>query len=243
MNGLHLNRNNSLPQLVGDIMSTFTFNGVSSDTLGLIVTKTPVPPCQQEMYETIYIPGGNTVHNLKKYRQNVSILIETTVIEPDRLRDIYSTFQGTGKLILSNEPDKYYKAVCRPLSPQNIALYMNSIAFEFECEPFAYSVNNEPVEYTSHEIWLTNSGTYYCQPIYKLYGNGNLTLVVNNDINNTFTVYDVDEYVTVDAEKLLVHKNGTFLKSKGKLPFLNIGDNRIQTNAIKIEITKNERWI
>lgn len=224
-------------------MSKFIFNDISSDELGLIVTKTPVPPCQQELRDTIYIPGGNTIQAYNKIRQNTSIIIDTTVVEPFRLRDIYSKYQGAGKLILSNEPDKYYRAVCNPMSPKNIAMYMNNITFEFECEPFAYAVSNEPVEYTSQEVKLTNNGSYYSQPVYKLYGEGDLTLVVNNDTQNMLIVYGVDEFAVIDTEKLLVHKDGKFLKSKGKLPFLNIGDNIIQTNASKIEITKNERWL
>ncbi len=34
-------------------MSTFTFNNILSSDIGLMVTKTPIPPCSIESVETI----------------------------------------------------------------------------------------------------------------------------------------------------------------------------------------------
>lgn len=226
-------------------MAYVIYNDISSTEKGLKVLEMPYSSKAGQIRETTKIPGRpEPLVMLKDNLENKEHTVVFEVSPGADIRDIFSWISGSGKLILSDEPDKYYNAIsCEPVKAIRENDIYRIITVVFETGPFAYSVNNEPTEYTSQEIWLTNTGSYYCQPVYKLYGSGNLILVVNNDIENTFTVYNVDEYVTVDAEKLLVHKNGTFLKSKGKLPFLNIGDNRIQTNASKIEITKNERWI
>lgn len=224
-------------------MSTITFNNITSESLGLIVTKTPVPPCQQQSYETVYVPDGPTLYNDSKTRENVSILIECTVIEPGKLRQIYAAMQGAGNLILSNEPDVYYKAHCKSLTPTNIAQYMNAIVFEFDCEPYAYAVSNDPVNVTDNDTALEVGGSYFCQPVYKIYGSGDITLTVNRT-NKPLKLFSVDGYATVDSTLLMCHKDGTLVKNSGFLPFLEVGTNRIQWNGLvsKIEITKNERW-
>ena len=67
--------------------------------------------------------------------------------------------------------------------------------------------------------------------------------VNNDDVENALTIYDVDGYVVADGEKIICHKDGQFVKSKGQIPFFAVGVNKVQTNASVIEITKNERWI
>ncbi|MDO5559423.1 MAG: hypothetical protein Q4F95_07475 [Oscillospiraceae bacterium] len=225
-------------------MSTITFKGVASDTLGIMITKTPVPPCQQQGYETIYIPDGPVLYNDKKIRENVSIIVEAAITDMSKFRQIYSHFQGHGNLILSGESDKYYKAICRPLTPENIAASLKLIVLEFECESYAYAVSNDPVEITVNDYNLEVGGSYFCKPVYEVYGSGNISLIVNNT-ESLLTLYNVDEHVTVDTALLMCHKDGVNVKSSGFLPFLNVGTNRIQFtgNVTKIEITKNERWL
>lgn len=228
----------------GEITTGYSFNGTDFGTLGLIVTKCSPPPCSQEDYEEITIPGRfDTLRVVKKTRQRIQIAAECTVTEPDCLRDVYALFQGKGTFIHRDESDKFYYAVPQIITPSNVILYMNTMTITFDCSPYAYSTDNEAVELTQFPATLTNSGGMFCQPVYKLYGTGDLTLTVNEDTVNKLTIPNVDGYVTADAEKLICHKDGTFVRCSGKIPFLNTGDNYIETNATKIEIIKNERWL
>lgn len=219
----------------------YYFNGVDLSSVGLMVNKCNPAPCSQMEYETINIPGREqTIRSDKKSRSNISIVAECTVIEPDKLREIFALFQGQGKFIHRDEPDKFYYASPKVISPQNVILYMNKMTINFDCQPFAYAVRNDPLVYTEKEFCLTNNGTYYCQPKYKLYGTGDISLIVNGQ---ELVVKDVKEYAVADSEKLLCYKNNTIIRSKGYIPFLNTGNNSIKTNAKQIEITKNERWL
>lgn len=225
-------------------MTGYSFNGTDFEEVGLLVTKCSPPPCSQEEYDEITIPGRfDTLRVEKKTRKRIQIIAECTVIEPDKLRDIYALFQGKGTFIHRDEQDKFYYAVPQIITPKNVILYMNTMTLTFDCSPYAYSADNDAVEITQFPAVVTNTGGIFCQPVYKLYGTGEITLTVNEDTDNTLTIPDVDGYVVADAEKLICHKDNVFKRCSGIVPFLAVGDNSIETNATKIEIAKNERWL
>lgn len=227
-------------------MTELIYNGVELTKLGVIVNAVSPPPCSQAEYEMITIPGREErLRSMKKTRPNITITAELTITEPNRLRELYAVLQGYGKLILPSEPDKYYNAVPQVITPQNIVMYMHKMTVGFECEPFAYAVDNEPIEIKTKDFTVEVGGTYYSKPIYQIFGDGDITLIVNDDTENALTIYDVNEYVVVDCVAMIVHKENVGLKNKGLLPFLGVGTNVITYigNVEKINLIKNERWI
>lgn len=227
-------------------MSTITFKNVVSSDIGIMINRVVVPPSSVEDYQMISIPGRQEpLRSDLKTRQPIMIEVEATIVEENKLRQIYSTFQGTGRLIISTESDKYYNASAQVITPDNIVRYMNKITLGFECQPFAYAVSNDPVELeiSGSAATIDVGGSYYCQPIYQITGSGNITLSVNSA--SLFTLYNVDGYVTVDTALMMCHKNGVNVVSSGKLPFLSPGINMLSwsSNVTKMEVTKNERWL
>lgn len=228
-------------------MSTITFKNVVSSDIGIMINRVVVPPSSVEDYQMISIPGRQEpLRSDLKTRQPIMITAEATIVEDNMLRQIYSTFQGVGQLIISTEPDKYYNASAQVITPDNIARYMNKITLGFECQPFAYAVDNEPIDLKNEGLNTASieiGGSYYCQPIYQITGSGNITLSVNSA--SLFTLYNVDGYVTVDTALMMCHKNGLHVKSSGKLPFMSPGMNYLSwsSNVTKMEVTKNERWL
>lgn len=228
-------------------MSTITFKNVVSSDIGIMINRVVVPPSSQEDYQMISIPGRQEpLRSDLKTRQPIMITAEATIVEDNMLRQIYSTFQGVGQLIISTEPDKYYNASAQVITPDNIVRYMNKITLGFECQPFAYAVGNEPIDLKNEGLNTASieiGGSYYCQPIYQITGSGNITLSVNSA--SLFTLYNVDGYVTVDTALMMCHKNGLHVKSSGKLPFMSPGMNYLSwsSNVTKMEVTKNERWL
>ena len=232
-------------------MTELIYNGVKLTTLGVIVNAVSPPPCSQAEYEMITIPGREErLRSMKKTRPNIPITAELTITEPNRLRELYAVLQGYGKLILPSEPDKYYNAVPQVITPQNIVMYMHKMTVGFECEPFAYAVDNEIIipeligAVGGKACTVDVSGTYYSQPIYTILGNGDITLQVNQT-DKPLIIYAVNGRVTVDCVSMMVHKDHKSVKNAGLLPFLNIGSNYLLLKGeVKgIEITKNERWL
>ena len=228
-------------------MSTITFKDIVSSDIGIMINRVVVPPSSVEDYQMISIPGRpEPIRSNLKTRQPIMITVEATIVEDNMLRQIYSTFQGVGQLIISTEPDKYYNASAQVITPDNIARYMNTITLGFECQPFAYAVDNDPVDvevegFNAASIEI--GGSYYCQPIYRITGSGDITLRVNGA--SPLTLYNVDGYVTVDTTTMMCHKSGVHVTSSGKLPFMSPGTNMISwsSNVTKMEVTKNERWL
>lgn len=227
-------------------MSTITFKNTVSSDIGIMINRVVVPPSSQEDYQMISIPGRQEpLRSNLKTRQPIMITAEATIVD-NTLRQIYSTFQGVGQLIISTEPDKYYNASAQVITPDNIVRYMNKITLGFECRPFAYAVDNDPIDLENEGLNAASieiGGSYYCQPIYQITGSGNITLSVNSA--SLFTLYNVDGYVTVDTALMMCHKNGVNVKSSGKLPFMSPGMNYLSwsSNVTKMEVTKNERWL
>ena len=228
-------------------MSTITFKNVVSSDIGIMINRVVVPPSSQEDYQMISIPGRQEpLRSDLKTRQPIMITAEATIVEDNMLRQIYSTFQGVGQLIISTEPDKYYNASAQVITPDNIVRYMNKITLGFECQPFAYAVNNDSVTVTAEGLNAASieiGGSYYCQPIYQITGNGDIILSVNGAA--PLTLYNVDGYVTVDTALMMCHKNGVHVTSSGKLSFMSPGVNYLSwsRNVMKMEVTKNERWL
>lgn len=225
----------------------FYFNNISSEDLGLMVTKSVIPPASATQHDIISIPNRESpIFKAKTQRKEITITIQTTIVEENKIREIYKALQGKGILVLSTEPDKYYTATVQELVPEHIALYMGTLPISFICDPFAYSVNDQLTEYgTTADI--ENSGTYYSEPLIKVYGTGDLTLTLNGEVWN---LSNIDEYITIDSQRKLVYKDNTIMLSKisradGRIvfPCFNTGVNRISTTGTKLEVKKNERWL
>lgn len=223
-------------------------NGVSSDTVGLYIDTPPMPPMQAQNFQTVSIPNRPEVLTVRSItRADVQVDINAYLFDDDQSADpsaIYAFLDNAETLGTSKSEDFEYR-VRRFLgvTPAYQGHGKQLLTLSFMCSPYRYSTDNDAAELMTFPNTVNNSGNVFCQPIYKLYGIGELTLTVNEDTDNTLTIPDVDGYVVADAEKLICHKDGTFMRCSGKIPFLGVGDNSIETNATKIEIIKNERWL
>lgn len=237
-------------------MRTVIFNNQRFEDLGLILRKNPVPECITNNYDIISIPDGPVLFENKKTRDPLKIPIECTVLEPNKLRDIYAMVQKKGRLILPDETGKYYNAVLQINTPENIILHYNNISFTAVCEPWAYAVSNPEQTLTLSEAsWYkyttaSNNGSAVSEPKYIVTASGQFGLNIGGGsadwVNFKITAADT---VTVDIQKMLVYnsQNQSILNlTEGNLSKLklNPGANWLgcgQTVS-SLKIVKNERW-
>lgn len=223
-------------------------NGVSSATVGLYIDTPPMPPMQAQNFQTVAIPNRPEELTMRSItRSDIQVNITAYVFreeESSNPADIYAFLDGARTLQTSRNEDFEYR-VKRFLgvTPAYQGHGKQLLTLSFMCSPYRYAIANEAVEITEQSSTIAVGGSVFCQPVYKIYGSGNLTLTVNEDTANTLTIADVDGYVIADAEKIICHKDGTFKRFGGKIPWLAVGNNLIVTNATKIEIVKNERWL
>lgn len=223
-------------------------NDVSSDTVNLYVDTTPFPNKAEEVTHDIIIPGRDEkIIVSDNYYEDIQIDISAYTFDNtfDMLK-VYKWLENAKTLRTSESYLFYWYKVKKVLGiiPNYLGHGKHNIIISFVCSPFKYKDTNI-ITKTSKTFSILNTGGYYCRPIYKLTGSGDITLTVNND-ENRIKVFGVQGSCTIDAERMLVYDNsGNLLKTQGKIPFAVVGSNDvvITGNVSKSEITLNERWI
>lgn len=168
---------------------TFNFKGISSQDMGVkIITMSGAQraPCEPEITS---IPGRyNPLILEKQERQTTEITAELLVENPNNIRNIFSWLSGRGKLIFSDEPDKYYNVISDDvISLQRIDDRIQSFEIKFICEPFAYTVTNPFVSTPmgmddnapTGSMTIINNGTAESEPRWYFSLAGKLRVTVN----------------------------------------------------------------
>ncbi len=157
---------------------------------------------------------------------------------------ICSHFKGEGDLIFSNNLDRKYKArVNNQIEFLRIIHSLKLFAVEFEVQPFMYEAAPAPRTLTEPTSIL-NIGTFESEPIITVYGQGDITLTINN-LN--LILNGIDGEITLNSEILNAYKDTLSLNNKmsGDFPIFSVGENVISwTGSVtKLEIMPNWRWI
>jgi len=222
-------------------MSWFIFNGTDSRDLGIIVAKTPVRPSWCAEFKEIIIPGANRRYMQKTNNYpNAEFKIDTVVpTDPESLREIYRTLNGSGTLWLSSAPGEYIDVILEALVPEPVAMLTAELPVGVTAMPFARSVTPTIVDLTeaSDWLWVDNTGTVTSFPEYRFTpSGGDVVLNVNGA---EFTVAEVPELpagaeIVINTEVPLVYwekdgiKGNIMQYTTGDFPLLHPGMNYIK---------------
>lgn len=230
----------------------FIFNGIDSRDMGIDVVAFPEIIKPERNIETVNVQGrNNNLYIDYKTYNSYNISIECTINKLSKNKQnidkIISWLNGFGELIISQEKDKIYSACIKEsIQISNVIWVFPKFIITFEIQPFKKSVNyiNEELEITKETI-LNNIGTVESSPIITIYGNGNITLNINED---SFTINNIEDYITINSEYLEVYKDNINQNNKYQnfdFPKFKIGENIIAFlgNVNKIKIQPNWRWL
>lgn len=225
------------------------FKNIKSSSLdGLMICELP-PITKPEMRTSIIeIDGkdGDIVEELgyASYHKTLQIALTRNF----DINQIIKYFSGSGDLVLSNEPDKVYKATIYSKVDYEKLLRFKTAEVEFHVQPYKYLLNEPPIELDitdETELIVSNVGLEKSKPIITLYGDGEVQFSING--RDVFSINIDDEYVVInsieeEAYKENVLKNRNML---GDFPILEIGNNTIKWtgNLNKIFIEPKSRWI
>ncbi len=238
-------------------MSSFIFNGVSSDELGLMITKPIVRPSWAAMYSELTTSGGiRKVMQRMSTFDNASFSIETYADDAsaDNIRKIFKALNGYGRLIISTAPDEYLNVILNPITPVPVALLAAEISISVTARPFAYAI--APTEYNLTDavnyMEVNNRGTIFSAPEIRLKGSGDVTINVNGaefivkipaDISSREIIVDCDSQVAyyMDGESRISITHRTY----NNFPLLHEGANYIKHTGEVSEMKCNvrERWL
>ncbi len=244
-------------------MSTFTFKGISSDDLGLIITTPMIRPTWAPETDFTPIPGRarQNPHTKEWYPNSeltaYAVITDTSAVE---LHSIYAALRGYGVLSISTAPTEILYAYAHLPVPEAKALLMAKLPIVFECEPFAYSASEKTVDFTTANpyIRVDNEGSVSCDPQITFTPNTASTDINCNGKNITVTTpqeiigagYPNTYSITLDCDGLLAYytrpggdKVACTQLTRGPFPRLHPADNYIAHSGVQAAtISYRERW-
>lgn len=188
-------------------MGVITFNGVSSDSVGLHVETFPNFRTAERDYEVIHVPGRNgdvyidkgAYKNTKRtytvsfgsYKKDLSEQIQPVIdwlYSTDEYAVLYDTY----------EPDTYWMARFNgPTDFANILGRAGRATIEFDCKPQRYLYSGDfPLNFSA-EGTIVNPTQFPSSPIIKVNGSGSGTVTIN-DI--TISLSDLTNPAIIDCE-------------------------------------------
>lgn len=221
-------------------MSYFIFNNVHSDDMKVIVENLPPVIRAPQRYNRTEIEGrdGAIIEQLgyKDYEKEIKIAFKSE-------DDIWNTMEwliGKGRLIFSNEQDKYYDAHILDQIDYERALRFRKATVSFLVQPYKHSLDEEE---TTSRI-LINQGNVACNPLITVYGSGKVDLLVNGVKSCSVTI---NEYITLDGEKQEAYKGNTLQNRLmiGEFPTFTPGENVLSFigNVTNVITLVRSRWI
>lgn len=196
-------------------------------------------------YEAIVISGRHgTLTATDGTFETYILQAEFILKDISKIDKICSHFKGEGDLIFSDNESRKYKArVNNKIEFSRIIRSLKRFAVEFEVQPFMYEAAPSNLTLTEPTSIL-NIGTFESEPIITVYGQGDITLTINN-LN--LILNGIDERITLNSEILNAYNDTLSLNNKmsGDFPIFSIGENTISwTGSVtKLEIMPNWRWI
>lgn len=237
-------------------MSYFVFNDVDSRTYGTLEQSLFTAPPVTEI-NTFVIPNRPESAFIPKIEMgNITISRTLGLKSKEKLREIYAWLQGSGKLILSDELDKYYNVVNVNISNTYAGTRFIKLNISFTCMPLVYSVENPVIRLTTSPSLLNVDGTYYCEPVYELsFKSGISPQTTNFAVNGQIVTINLTEEhikhkIILDSrvQKIYYKDTGELIlpDTVGLIPYLNYGGNNkieFDSNVIDyVDVAKNERW-
>ena len=166
--------------------------------------------------------------------------------------DVIEYFNSEGKVIFSNEPDKYYNYTILNQIDFEKLIRFKKAKITLHVQPFKYSTveNTRTFNFTeeSQSITVRNNGNIYSKPIITIFGDGTINLSLN-DVE-VLTI-DLNGSMVLDTQTQNAYDPDTkdFLNRSviGDLKnlYLKVGANTLSWvgDISKVEIDYCSRWI
>ena len=167
--------------------------------------------------------------------------------------DIIAFFNTEGKVIFSNEPDKYYYfAIYEQIDFEKLIRFKTA-EVTLHVQPFKYSDSEAEKTFdisgSPAEIQVRNSGNYYSKPTITIVGSGDIALSLNGSQVLSLALGN-DQTIIINAEAMNAYGvDNTLLNRLVSGNYdnikLTVGKNIISTtgNVSKILVDKYSRWI
>lgn len=238
-----------------NIRSYIILNGKSSRQVqGLLITELPPirKPQQRTQAETVDGRDGDIITELGFAAYDKTLEIALTYNYD--IDDIIEFFNSSGRVIFSNEPEKYYRyAIYKEIDFERL-LRFKKAKVVFHVQPFKFSDSETVKTYNyleqNGDIIIRNNGNIYSRPTITITGSGEIALTINGSLILSMEL-NTNQTIVIDAENMnATSADGlTLLNRKVSGDYdkirLKSGRNTITlTGSVsEISIDKYSRWI
>lgn len=233
----------------------FDWNGVRCTTYGIHVSQQPPITFAGERVTFTDVPGRSgslTVLEGEDVYSDITMTAQCFITDESQIAAIGAYLKGGGNVTFANRPEGYYKARIInqiPLEQVMRGRLNKNFAVNFRCKPFLYVPNETPIHKTVGGN-ITNGGNVYSEPIIKVTGSGDVTLMVGTTI---IELTGIDGHIIINSElqeayKITDAQTGTATlqndKMAGEFPRLTPGLNGISwTGTVSaVDVTVNTRY-
>jgi predicted phage tail component-like protein len=225
------------------MVAYFVFKGIDSRDYSIVENTLPPIQTAKEDGEFLKVPGRDGY----LFQEHGSLApiekeMEITLKDLSRLSEIKTWLRGSGNLVLSSEPNVFYKArLSGPIDFKRL-LYLRTAKLKFVCQPYGYLESGLTLQTITIPGNIVNHGTADSRPIITVFGSGSITLTVNS---KNVIITNVTDYVTLNSEIEDAYKDllGMNNEMQGEFPVLVPGNNSIlwSGTVTKLEIVPNWR--
>ena len=238
--------------------SYFIFKGKSSAEFGSIEI---LPLCLKHEEKTDFINfiyGNPYVSETSILRSKViTITLNLSDISPANIDRVNAWLIGTGKLVLSHDPHRYYIATCNnALTGQKLVNTLGKVAVQFNVMPYKYDLKEkdsfEPADLAEEALHKT-AAIYYkgsapAESTFKITATGNIE-IYNVQTEKIVEIKGLTEYCIIDikARKVTDESNLNILnRTYGDIFDLMLvpGYNYffLSGSVTAVEVKKKTRW-
>lgn len=221
----------------------------SRDIKGLLISELPpIRKPNMRAKETV-IDGvdGSIIEELGYESYDKTVIIGLKIgADVDKITEF---FTGSGKVVFSNEPDKYYIATIVKNIDYERMLRYKIAKVTFRVQPFKYNRVELPRQATSERtsMIIENLGNHTSKPLITIEGSGKVFLTLNGKAICDYDFPSGESSVVIDSEKQDAYL-GNALKNRnmnGDFPVFEKGNNTLAWSGTvtSITITKYSRWL
>lgn len=234
----------------------FTFKGVDSTVFGALEMD---PLCMKHEQKTniINIPGQTpAVQQTGTYKSKVITLsLGLPDISPNKIVQLNQWLVGTGRLIFSRDPDRYYMATCNGALTGQRILRLGKLPVQFNVMPFKYKVSEE---FKNLALFVYDEdlrasveyeGNVNGDPVYRLYLDDTNDAEITVGDSETITIKGNTDYIEIDvAKRKVTDANGDLILDRTYGDFTKLqlvpGTNYITVsgNVSGLKVKNNTRW-
>lgn len=230
--------------MVGDI----EYNGIESLNFNLVCksVKRPLIPSIRTTTISIYGKSGiidydNNDYNTKQIIMRIAYVGKSYIELRERARDIaaWLSIGKWSKLIINDEPDKYYLAKVVSEIDLNTLKRLGEADIIFECQPFSYYLYDTAFDPTWDDMditWETADMPWSMVESYQFRNSGSFTF----DNIGTKTI----DYKSPQGSKSLIKINGTWntinIRLNGKIiSYIKAGTGELIIDNVEMEVYLN----